>query len=461
MQPILSLAHSLAQDYLETLATRRVGATATVEQLRAALGGPLPYQGIPGEQVIREMALAADSGLIASAGPRYFGFVVGGSLPAALAAEWLAAAWDQNAALYLKAPAASVVEEVVAGWVLDLLGLPKSATVGFVTGAQMANFTCLAAARRATLLRHGWDVEDQGLEGAPPLQVFIGDAAHISILKALGMLGLGRGKARRIPTDDQGRIRPDPLEHALATAGGPVIVCAQAGEVNAGSFDPLARIAAATRKHQAWLHVDGAFGLWAAASRTRRALVDGIELADSWATDAHKWLNVPYDSGIAIVRDGAAHRGALSATAAYLLRQGDEHRDPSDYTPEASRRARGFSLYAALRALGREGVAALVDRCSELAAHAAARFRAAAEAVVLNEVVLNQVLVRFRSSSNGDDADLTRRVIAAVQRDGTCWLGGTSWRGEPAMRFSVSNWSTTLTDVERSVDAILRLAREA
>ncbi len=453
---LLALAADLAARYLETLPARPVGKPVEAASLRATLGGPLPDDGVDPRMVIRELARDADPGLVASAGPCYFGFVIGGSLPAALAAEWLTAAWDQDAGNYVSAPAAAVVEEVAASWILDLLDLPREASVGFVTGATMANFTGLAAARHEVLARAGWDVEAQGLIGAPPVHVVVGEEAHVTIFAALGMLGLGRERVRRVPIDGQGRMRADALPRVLAECQGPTIVCAQAGNVNTGAFDPLADVAALTRSHGGWLHVDGAFGLWAAASPALRHHLVGAAAADSWATDAHKWLNVPYDSGLVIVAHPQAHRAAMRGVASYLMGAAVE-RDPFDWVPEFSRRARGFAVYAALRSLGRRGVAELVERCCRLARRMADALRRSAEVEILNEVVLNQVLVRFRPS-RGDPGAFTRAVIAGVQRDGTAWCGGTTWQGKEAMRISFSNWSTSDEDVDRSAEAMLRTA---
>jgi glutamate/tyrosine decarboxylase-like PLP-dependent enzyme len=453
----LETAVRLARQYLANVGQRAVGATASAVELRAALGGRLADDGRDPAAVITELARAAEPGLVATAGPRYFGFVIGGSLPAALAADWLSAAWDQCAGLYVLSPAAAVVEEIAGAWLLDLFGLPRTASVGFVTGCQMANFTGLAAARHAVLARAGWNVEDQGLIGAPGLHIVVGAHAHATISSALRMLGLGAGTPRRVAADDQGRMRPEALRAVLSECDGPTIVCAQAGEVNTGAFDPLDDIATLCRGHGAWLHVDGAFGLWAAASPARRGALRGLDRADSWATDAHKWLNVPYDSGIAMVADPEAHRAALTTRAAYLVRVGGDTRDASDYVPESSRRARGFPIYAALRSLGRRGIADLVDRCCALAGRMAQRLRAAPRVQVLNDVVLNQVLVRFESAGADGDAH-TRAVVERVQRDGTCWLGGTTWRGRAAMRVSVSGWNTSEADIDRSADAILRAA---
>jgi len=455
----LSVAADFARRYLAGIAARPVGSRATPAEMTAALGGPLPEEGVDPGQVVAELARAADPGIVASGGPRYFGFVVGGSLPAAVGADWLTSVWDQNAGLYVLGPAAAVVEDVAAGWLLSLFGLPATASVGFVTGCQMANATCLAAARNAVLRRAGWDVEQRGLFGAPEVEVIVGAEAHVTIFTALRLLGMGAARVRAMAVDGQGRMRPDALREAITGASGPAIVCAQLGNVNTGACDPLEEIAPLARARGAWLHVDGAFGLWAATSPRRRGLTAGAALADSWATDAHKWLNVPYDSGIAIVADAAAHRAATAATAAYLVKGGDGRRDAEDWTPEFSRRARGFPVYAALRSLGRRGVASLVDRCCELAEQMAGLLRAAPGVQVLNEVVLNQVLVRFTPPHGGDADAFTDAVIARVQEDGTCWLGGTTWRGSRAMRVSVSNWSTTAADVERSAAAILKAAR--
>jgi glutamate/tyrosine decarboxylase-like PLP-dependent enzyme len=441
----LRLASDRARSWLATLGSRPVGVPVEPAALRERLGGPLGAGGEDPAKVVADLAAALEPGLVATPGPRYFGFVNGGTLPAALAADWLVSAFDQNAAAYVMSPGTAVLEQVAGEWVLDLLGLPAGCGVGFVTGGQMANFSCLAAARHALLASAGWDVESDGLYGAPELTVLIGEQAHTTIPAALRMLGLGAARVRRIRADGQGRMLAGDLALALAAVNGPALVCAQAGEVNTGAFDPLRQIGEAVRAHgQAWLHVDGAFGLWAAASPRLRGLLEGASLADSWATDAHKWLNVPYDCGLAIVRDPAALTGALSLSAAYLPAGGA--RDPYAFTPDASRRARAVPVYAALRSLGRQGVADLVERCCALARLAAAELSACPGVKILNDVVLNQVLFRVP----GD----TAAVIAAVQQDGTCWLGGTTWQGAPAVRFSVSNWSTTEADTRRSAAAI-------
>jgi glutamate/tyrosine decarboxylase-like PLP-dependent enzyme len=455
----LEAAAAHAARYLRGLPERPVAAWAGAAELRQRLGGPLPDGPADPAEVVAELATLADDGLVASAGPRYFGFVVGGSLPAALAADWLTAAWDQNAGLFALGPAAATVEEVAAGWLTDLLGLPASVTTGFVTGGQMANVSGLAAARHHVLATAGWDVERDGLAGAPPIEVVVGAERHVTIDAALRLLGLGSGRVRVVGADDQGRMDAAALAEALAASQGPAIVCAQAGNVNTGAVDPLAAICEAAHARGAWVHVDGAFGLWAAASPARRHLVAGAEQADSLATDAHKWLNVPYDSGLVFVAHPEAHRAAFSTVAGYLTPGATGERDPDAYTPEFSRRARGFPVWAALRSLGRSGVADLVERCCGHAGRFAAALGAADGVEVLNEIVLNQVLVRF-PDPGGDHDGRTREVIRRVQAGGTLWLSGTTWHGMAAMRISVSNWSTSDADVDRSVAAILAAAAE-
>src|SRR5262245_17390454 len=441
-----------ARQFLPTLAERPLTTEATFAALVSALGGALPEAGADPAVVIDELASTALRGVMSTAGPRYFGFVTGGSYPVAVAADWLLSTWDQNAALHVMSPAMSAIEAVTARWILDALDLPRDASVGFVTGAHMANVTALAAARDEVLRRQGWDVESRGLQGAPMVTVIAGAEAHASIAAATRMIGLGADTIVRIPSDDQGRLQAGALASRLSSIQGPRIVCAQAGNVNTGACDPLEAIAALTRANGAWLHVDGAFGLWAAVSPTRRQLVKGVALADSWTTDAHKWLNVPYDSGIAIVAHPSAHRAAMSQSAVYLTPAANAERDGMDWTPEASRRARAVPIYAVFRALGRSGLAELVDRCCRLASRMAEKLRSAEGVRVLNDIVLNQVLVRFDSA---DGANVTPAVIAGVQREGTCWCGPTGWQGEPAMRISVSNWQTSEQDVDRSADAIM------
>jgi glutamate/tyrosine decarboxylase-like PLP-dependent enzyme len=436
-----------ATRYLEGLLTRGVApAPAAVERL-PELGGPLPQGPTDPTAVIALLDEIASPATVVNAGGRYFGFVNGGTLPATLAANWLAGAWDQNAGLSVASPAASALEEISVRWILDVLALPATAGGGLVTGATMANFAGLAAARHALLARQGWDVEREGLFGAPPLTVVVGDEVHVSVLKALSLLGLGRERVVRVPADAQGRLRADRLPHLSSTT----IVCIQAGNVNTGAFDPAQAVCARALEAGSWVHVDGAFGIWAAAAPRRAHLAAGLELADSWATDGHKWLNVPYDCGVVLVRDPKNLEAAMSASAATYLAQGAA-RHPFRYTPEMSRRARGVEVWAALRSLGRAGLAELIERTCRHATRFAEGLREAGYAI-LNDVVLNQVLVSF------GDADTTNRVIAAIQEDGTCWCGGTVWQGRPAMRISVSSWATTEDDVEQSLAAMIRLAR--
>jgi glutamate/tyrosine decarboxylase-like PLP-dependent enzyme len=451
----LGEAYRLALTHLTGLPGRPVGSGAGPADMRAAFGGAVPQDPTAPAEVIRALAQAADPGLVATASGRFFGFVFGGATPAALAADWLTATWDQNAGLYATSPAAAAVEEITGGWLLDLLGLPPHASVGFVTGGQMANFTGLAAARHEVLRRVGWDVEARGLIGAPPVRVIAGADRHDTIDRALRFLGIGTDAIVAVPVDDQGRMRADALPAALAGYTGPIIVCAQAGNVNSGAVDPLAAIVDLAHEAGAWVHVDGAFGLWAAVSPTLRPLLAGVERADSWATDAHKWLNVPYDSGLVFCAHPSAHRAAMSVRAVYLMHADGDDRDPLDHNPEFSRRARGFAVYAALRALGRSGIAALVERCCALARRFADQLGAADGVTVLGDVVLNQVLVRF----DGPDAR-TRAVLEAVRQEGTCFMSGTTWQGRAAMRISVTNWSTDEADVDASVRTILKIAEE-
>jgi glutamate/tyrosine decarboxylase-like PLP-dependent enzyme len=439
---LLHLTADYAADHLASLAEHAVPAEAGADALAAALGGPLPQGGMDPRAVIASLVEAAEPGIVRTGSGRYYGFVIGGSLPAALAADWLTSAWDQNAGLYAAGPAAALVEEICRGWLAELLGVPAGASVAYVTGCQMAHVTALAAARHAVLARAGWDVAREGLAGAPPISVVVGAKRHVTVDRALRLLGIGAASLVVVPADEQGRMRVDALPPLDA---GPTIVCGHAGEVNTGAFDDLAAIADAAAGTGAWFHVDGAFGLWAAAAPSLRHLVRGSERADSWATDAHKWLNVPYDSGIAFCAHPDAHRAAMAVTASYLV-QGSTVRDEVDWTPEFSRRARGFPIYAAIRSLGAQGIAELVERCCERA-RLFAELLASGGLEVLNDVVLNQVLVRVPAE-----------VVARVQDDGTCWLGGTEWAGAHAMRISVSNWRTTPEDVERSAGAILRAA---
>ena len=453
--PLLDRAYRHATDYLQRLPDRPVAAAASRDALLAALRTPLPAAGEEASAVVDLLAAHAEQGTSACASPRYFGFVIGGSLPVALASDWLVSSWDQNAGIYVISPLVSVIEDVAAEWLLELFDLPRTAGVGFVTGCQMANFTALAAARHGVLRRVGWDVEADGLHGAPRVNLVASAESHVTIDVAARYLGFGTRAIQRVDTDAQGRMRADGLRERLAGLEGPTIVCAQAGNVNTGAFDPLPEIAAIAHAQGAWLHVDGAFGLWARASREHRALADGIELADSWATDAHKWLNVPYDCGVVIVRERDDHRAAMASTAAYLIQTRGVERDPTDWVPEFSRRARSVPVYATLRTLGRDGVEALVQQACARARQMAQRLAAEPGIRILNEVVLNQVLVRF-----ADDDDTTRCVVTGVQQEGTCWLSGTVWHGLAAMRISVSNWATSEEDAARSAEAIVRVFRQ-
>lgn len=453
--PALEAAHMHAMRFLSGLDERHVGAKLgrdeLLSHLRRSLSGKVEHPA----SIIDALAALADGGITACSSPRYFGFVIGGTYPVALAADWLVSTWDQNAGIHAISPLSAAIEDVAAEWTLELFDLPRESSVGFVTGCQMAHFTCLAAARHGVLRRVGWDVEIEGLCGAPRVHILAAAEAHITVDVALRYLGFGTGALVRVESDGQGRMRADKLRELVTTLDGPVIICAQAGNVNTGSFDPLREIATVARECDAWLHVDGAFGLWARADRKLAHLVDGIDLADSWATDAHKWLNVPYDSGLAIVRHAADHRAAMTSAAAYLIQTQGAERDSVDWVPEFSRRARAIPYYATLRALGRAGVEEMVDRCCARARQMAEMLAKVEGVKVLNDVVLNQALVRF-----GNDDQLTRAVVSGVQEEGTCWLSGTTWHGQAAMRISVSNWATSEEDVSRSVEAIVRIYRK-
>jgi glutamate/tyrosine decarboxylase-like PLP-dependent enzyme len=447
---LLRRTAELAADFLDSLEDRPVFPRASPDELRSALAVPLQDDPLEPEQVVEELAAAADPGLVAMPSGRYFGFVIGGGLPAALAADWLTSAWDQNAGLYVGGPSASIVEQVVRDWVCDLLGLPADASIGFVTGTQMGSVTALAAARYRVLERAGWDVARDGLAGGPRIRVLVGAQRHVTIDRALRLLGLGAPEP--VAADDQGRMDAGALRAALERDEGPAIVCAQAGEVNTGAFDPFDEIADAAAEHGAWLHVDGAFGLWAAASPRLRPLVRGVERADSWITDAHKWLNVPYDSALVLCTDPDAHRAAMTASASYLI-QDDALgvRDQVDWVPEFSRRARGFAVYAALRSLGRNGLVELVERTCTCAQQFAEEIVSLPGVEVVNDVVLNQVLFRFADDEQTDD------VLRRVQEQGDVWMSGTTWDGRRAIRISVSNWQTT----DEEIALALRSFREA
>ncbi|HVO70335.1 MAG TPA: aminotransferase class V-fold PLP-dependent enzyme [Aggregatilineaceae bacterium] len=447
MKDLLADAAERGARYLEAMSSRAVKPTPDAVSHLSELDGSLPDGPTDPHAVIALLDEIGSPATVGSAGGRFFGFVVGGSLPVSVAANWLAATWDQNAGLVILSPIAATLEKIALRWLLEVFSLPAGCGGGFVTGATMANFTALAAARHTLLHRQGWDVEAQGLFGAPAIDVVVGDEVHVSLLKALSLLGLGRERVHRVPVDGQGRMRADSLPPLSSST----LVCIQAGNVNTGAFDPAREICDAAHAAGAWVHVDGAFGLWAAAAPGRVHLTAGVAEADSWAVDAHKWLNVPHDSGVAICRQPADIRAAMSTSAAYLIQESE--REPYQYSPEMSRRARGVEIWAALRGLGRSGVADLVERSCRHARRFAEGL-AAAGYQVLNEVVLNQVLVSF------GDPETTRRVIAGIQTDGTCWCGGTTWQGHTAMRISVSSWATTEEDVECSLEAMLRIAAE-
>jgi glutamate/tyrosine decarboxylase-like PLP-dependent enzyme len=444
---LLADAAERAASYLDGLEKRRVGPDANALQAMANLDIPLADKGIPASDVIAELDEFASPATMGSAGERYFGFVIGGSLPVALAANMLASAWDQNAGLNITSPAAAKLEDIAERWLVELLQLPATTAVGFVSGATTANLCALATARHSLLAREGWDVAASGLYGAPPITVIVGDEVHVSIQKALVMLGLGRDRVVKVPTDERGRIRVD----AMPDIDGPTLVCLQAGNVNTGDFDAVGEICERLEGTGAWVHVDAAFGLWARTCPATAELVAGIERADSWSADAHKWLNVPYDSGLVFVKDGQQLRATLAGEAAYLVQA--EAREPWQYTPELSRRARGVDIWAALRSLGRHGVAELVERNCRQARRFAEGLREAGFEI-LNEVVLNQVLVSF------GEPEFTRDVIQRIQEDGTCWCSGTVWQGRTAMRISVSSWATSDEDVEISLAAMIRCARQ-
>jgi glutamate/tyrosine decarboxylase-like PLP-dependent enzyme len=442
-----------ATGFLGGLPGRRVAARTDVEGVAAALRRPLAKEGADPLEVIEELIAGAEPGVVAMPSGRFFGWVIGGVLPAALAADWLTSTWDQNAGLLASSPAAAGAEWVASEWLLDLLGLPANSAVGFVTGAMIANFTCLAAARHDVLRQAGWDVERYGLYGAPEVAVIVGEERHETVDVALRFLGLGEGLSIAVPVDDQGRIRLDALADTLAEIGNnPVILCLQAGNVHSGAFDPIAAAVDLAHRYGAWVHVDGAFGLWAAASAHYRQLVTGVERANSWATDAHKTLNVPYDSGIAIVAKAEAMYAAMGVHAAYLIQ--DERPDPFSTVPEFSRRARGFTVWAALRSLGRRGVAEMVERFSAHARHFAAGLAEIDGVRVVNDVVFTQVCVSF-----GTD-EVTREVAARLLQDGTAWMTPSTWHGQAVLRISVSNWRTTDEDVDRTLAAVRRVLAE-
>jgi glutamate/tyrosine decarboxylase-like PLP-dependent enzyme len=459
----LERAYHHAARWLEGLDTRAVNATATLEELRARLGVPLEEQGADPARIIDDLAAATEGGLLGSPGGRFFAWVIGGSLPSALAADWLTSAWDQNAGMYATAPAAAIAEEVAGAWLLDLLDLPRDASFAFVTGCQMAHVTALAAAREGVLRAAGWDVQADGLFGAPRIRVLANDTRHTTVDRALRFLGIGERAVCAIPTDANGRVTEASLESALASNAGPTIVVLAAGDLNTGVFDSFAKLIPIAKSAGAWVHVDGAFGLMARASASKRHMVDGIDLADSWATDAHKWLNVPYDSGIAIVKHREAHYTAMTVHASYLYAS-HEVRDEIDWNPEFSRRARGFALYAALRELGRDGLSALIDRCCAHCHAIVTGIGALPGAEVLWEPELDQGLVRFLDPRAGaTDADHDARtdaVIGAINDTGEAFFGGVTWNGKRAMRVSVVSWRTSDADVARTIAAARRVLDE-
>ena len=460
-QKPLEVAVESALAHLERLDQSAVAATADLQTLRQRLDKPLSNEGVPPEQVVTDLIKDVDGGLLGSAGGRFFGWVVGGSLPAALAADWLVSAWDQNAALYATAPAAAVVEEIAGKWLKEILRLPAHASFALVSGCQMAHTTCLAAARHALLAKRGWDVEERGLYGAPPIRILTSTERHGTFERAVRLLGLGRGQVTQLPADSQGRLHPEALEEAIQkNPAAPAIVLMQAGDVNIGAYDSFDTLIPIAKRHGAWVHIDGAFGLWAAASPRYAHLVKGVAAADSWATDGHKWLNVPYDCGYAFIADPDAHRASMSHRAAYLTHDADA-RDEMDWNPEWSRRARGFPTYAALRQLGRDGVAALIDRCCEHAHSLVTGLGRLPGADLMWEPVINQGLVRFldlKPGASAEDHDRrTEEVMAAILATGEAFFGGTTWRGRRAMRVSVCNWQTSQNDVQRVLSAVKKV----
>ena len=458
LSPVRVSLHRVADqaaDFLETLCSRKCCVTETPADLFRTLDRPLPEAGSPADEVICELVHDVERGLVASAGPRYFGFVMSSSTRGSLMADWLTSTWDQNAQVYATSPAAAAAEVIVARWLLELFGLPAGSSVGFVTGGQMANFTALAAARNAVLERAGWDVGTQGLFGAPAITVLVSECAHATVRSALRMAGIGSMQIREIPADSEGRMRLLSLEAEIRRATGhPMIVSLQAGNVNSGAFEPVNAVADLMQRENGWIHVDGAFGLWAAVSPELRLQLSGMQRADSWATDAHKWLNVPYDSGIVIVKNSAQHRRLKTSRCSYAGEELDDRRDGSTWVPENSRRARGFVLYAVLRELGRSGIRAIVEKCCMLAREFAAGVARIPGAQVVNEVSLNQVLVRWDPPMGNSADDFHRAIASRVQADGRCWLGTTTWHGQTVLRFSICNASTTAADISLALQAL-------
>lgn len=450
-------AAALAVGFRERIADRRQNPAATYAKMRAQFAAPTPETGTPPLQVIEELARQAEPGINGMTGPRFYGWVIGASNATGVAADWLTSAWGQNCGNHHATPAAAAVEEVAAQWLLDLLRLPADCSVGFVTGATIANFVCLAAARGEVLRRVGWDVEANGLFGAPAIRVLIGDDAHTSVFSALQFLGLGHDRVIRVATDAQGQINLAAFETAMRAGTGPVIAIAQVGQLNTGAIDPVGAMAAIVAEHKGWLHVDGAFGLWARACPQTAALAEGVDLADSWATDGHKWLQTPYDCGYAITRHPDAHRRAMTIAASYLPAAQAGERDPSHYVPELSRRARGFATWAIIRALGRAGIAEMIGRHCRLTHRIADRLRTTSGIEIVNQIVLNQAIVRF-GGDRGDDAGdkLTQAVIDEILRDGEIFCGGAKWRGRWVMRLSVISGQMSEADADRAAGAILK-----
>jgi glutamate/tyrosine decarboxylase-like PLP-dependent enzyme len=461
-KPALDTAAAAALSHLQGLPDAPVGAPAGPADILRRVDGPVPQQGTPDDVVVEQLCAAVEGGITRMNSGRFFGWVIGGSTPAGIAADWLLSAWEQNTAIVEATPATVVLEQVAGEWCRELLGLPEGAGVGFVTGGQMANWVGLAAGRSAVLASAGWNVEADGLQGAPPVRAVVGEDAHGTVLRSLRFLGLGDQAAMQVGVDGQGRMRPDALDDALGRLDGGVLVALQAGHISSGAFDPFEELMDVVDRHRAanpgriWVHVDGALGLWAAASPTHRHLLAGHDRCDSWGTDAHKWLNVPYDCGIAVVRDATAQRRTLGVRASYLPAGDPRFVHPLDVTPEHSRRARGVPVYATIRSLGAEGIAAMVDRCCSHARRFAELLDAVDGVEVLHDVVLNQVTAAFRDPRGQDDAAHVQEMARLVWEDGTCVATPTTWRDRPAMRMSVSNWTTDDADVEASVDALLR-----
>lgn len=458
LAPLLRQIADYAAAYRAAVPDRPHRPEASFADMLARYDAALPESGAPMDQIISELIALSEPGLAAMVGPRFFGWVIGGSAPAGMAADWVAGAWGQNTGNAHATPSASAIEEIAGRWLLDLLDLPRESSVGFVTGATVANFTCLAAARGEVLRRAGWDAEAQGLFGAPPIHVVLGEEAHSTVFSALKYLGLGTERVSKVAIDKQGRIKAGAFEAAIRKLDGPIIAIAQAGHINSGAFDPFPEIAPLAREKGAWLHVDGAFGLWARATQDVAAQAGGVDLADSWGTDGHKWLQTPYDSGYAIVRHREAHYRAMSIAASYLPEGNERH--PADYTPELSRRARGYGTWAVIRSLGRAGIADMVSSNCALARRMASRLAQSPDIEIMNDVVLNQVAVRCGTDLDGATADaLTQRAIARIQREGECFVGGAVWGGRQIIRISVINATTTEADADRSADAILRAWR--